>query len=66
MTDKGLVEGYWKSRETGEIMKDINRQLEIGCNINQLEEIKGVLLEIKNQLEQEALYIEYDGEIDFL
>ena len=47
-------------------MKDINRQLEIGCNINQLEEIKGVLLEIKDQLEQEALYLEYDGEIDFL
>ena len=47
-------------------MKDINRQLEIGCNIHQLEEIKGVLLEIKDQLEQEALYIEYGGEIDFL
>ena len=65
LTDKGEVKGFYKNRQD-EIIEDINKNIEIGCTTEQLEEIKQVLLELKDQLNQESIYLEYDNEITFL
>jgi len=65
LTEKGKVKGYWQN-PAGEILEDINRQLDIGIQQEDLDRLRELLRDYKDILEQESMYLEYNGEIEFL
>ena len=66
LTNKGKVQGLWISDQTGQIMEDINIHIETAIQENQLNELQEYLEEVKEILNQEALYFEYDNEVTFI
>ena len=65
LTEKGKVKGYWQNNER-EVLEDINRQFDIGIEPEDLNRLRELLRNYKDILEQESMYLEYNGEIEFL
>lgn len=65
LTIKGKAQGFWQNSD-GEIMKDNNLIFEVAHNADDIKELEEILIEYKELLKQQKLYLEIDGEITFI
>ena len=66
ITEKGKNRGLWKSEKQDTIMEDINREYQIITEAEKFEEIKQILEEYKEIMQQEALFTKFGDDFQFL